>query len=228
MSATISGPRPGQASASAEPDRLPVPLTDCMTMIYPTPIVVHQWPDSAALNAELLALVAADEKASPISAERSNVGGWHSDTRFFERDVPCVRVLLGRIRIMSIELTRALMAPGNYGFRVEGWANVLRSGQYNSVHVHPNSTWSGVYYVNGNPVEPGTANPFSGKIELIDPRPGASASYTTENILQRRFLYSPTAGAMLVFPSWLQHMVHPYFGAEARVCIAFNVTVGAG
>jgi hypothetical protein len=28
---------------------------------------------------------------------------------------------------------------------------------------------------------------------------------------------------MLMFPSWLQHCVHPYFGDAPRISIAFNV-----
>lgn len=208
----------------ADPDSLVVPLAECMTMLYATPVVVHAWPDSAALNTDLRALIEAEAAAAPVAVTRSNVGGWHSDTRFLERDAACVRRLLDRVRVMSVELTRALMAPGHYAFRVEGWANLLRAGQYNSLHVHPNATWSGVYYVTGNPAggEPGA---FAGRIELVDPRPAASNSYTAESSLQQRFLYSPRPGAMLVFPSWLQHMVHPHNEAEARISIAFNVTV---
>ena len=28
---------------------------------------------------------------------------------------------------------------------------------------------------------------------------------------------------MLVFPSWHQHMVHPFFGTGERISIAFNI-----
>ncbi|NJN46627.1 MAG: hypothetical protein HC808_09270 [Candidatus Competibacteraceae bacterium] len=28
---------------------------------------------------------------------------------------------------------------------------------------------------------------------------------------------------MVVFPGWLQHQVHPYFGPGERITIAFNV-----
>jgi hypothetical protein len=30
---------------------------------------------------------------------------------------------------------------------------------------------------------------------------------------------------MIVFPGWLQHFVHPYFGSGERISIAFNVSV---
>jgi hypothetical protein len=28
---------------------------------------------------------------------------------------------------------------------------------------------------------------------------------------------------MVVFPSWLKHMVHPYYGSGERISVAFNV-----
>ncbi|NJN46626.1 MAG: hypothetical protein HC808_09265 [Candidatus Competibacteraceae bacterium] len=33
--------------------------------------------------------------------------------------------------------------PASSGFRLEGWANVLRHGQYNSLHSHPNAVLVG-------------------------------------------------------------------------------------
>ena len=103
----------------------------------------------------------------------------------------------------------------------DSWANVLREGEYNTLHTHPNAVWSGVYYVNGN--EKLDDKPFSGKLELIDPRPGASTHYNEHSTLYGRCLLSPIAGQVVIFPSWLQHQVHPYFGKTPRISIAFNV-----
>lgn len=203
------------------------PIRDCIEMIYPTPVVLHRWPDSGELNRALTEIVLAAERDSPASTGRSNVGGWHSDPGFVRREDPPIRDLAQRIQSLVREATGAMMAPGKHRFSLEGWANVLRRGQYNSVHVHPNSTWSGVYYVTGNPPpEPGQGvAEFSGKIEFLDPRPAASATYAVENIMQRRSMLNPDAGTMLLFPSWLQHQVHPYFGPGTRISIAFNVVV---
>lgn len=203
------------------------PMEDCMQMLFPTAIAVHDWPDSKALNADLAALVR-DAAREDGGVSRSNVGGWHSGPDFLLRQEEPLQRLRGRVQRMTGEMTRAIMKPERYRFHVEGWANLLSAGQYNSLHVHPNSTWSGVYYVTGNPPpEPGGPGEaaFSGKLELVDPRPGAAATYTVENAMQRRHLVNPGAGAMVVFPSWLQHQVHPYFGPGERISIAFNVLV---
>lgn len=216
--------KPAPAAPAREP--LVRPIRDCIEMVFPTPVAVHYWPDSDTLNAELKALVLAEEAASP-GLSRSNVGGWHSEMGFLFREEPALARLRARIERMTGEMTAALMQPGQRRFRVEGWANALRKGQYNSLHVHPNSTWSGVYYVTGNPppaAGEGDAE-FSGKIEFIDPRPGASATYSVENVMQRRCMVNPGAGAMILFPSWLQHQVHPYFGPDVRISIAFNVLI---
>lgn len=206
--------------------RLARPVRDCTTMVFPTPVTVHPWPGSEALDAELAALVRRLEAAEPGLA-RSNVGGWHSGTDFIHRDEPCVRRLKARARALVGAATAAMMRAGEGRVAMEGWANLLRRGQYNGVHLHPNSTWSGVYYVTGNAKPgPGEGDPaFSGKIEFVDPRPGASATYSVESMMQRRCLIDPDAGTMILFPSWLQHMVHPYFGPGDRISIAFNALV---
>ncbi len=205
-------------------ESLSAPIERCVQTIFPTPVAIHLWPDSEALNDELARLVREEEAKSPGLA-RSNVGGWHSEMGFLFRDAPPLKRLLARIRTMTAEMTRAMMKPGRHRFSVEGWANLLRRGQYNSLHLHPNSTWSGVYYVTGNPAPEAGASPLSGKIEFVDPRPGASATYTVENAMQSRVTLSPAAGTMLLFPSWLQHQVHPYEGPGERISIAFNVLV---
>jgi uncharacterized protein (TIGR02466 family) len=117
------------------------------------------------------------------------------------------------------------MEPGSYNFKIDGWANILGPGDYNGPHNHPNATWSGVYYLTGVPGAARSPN-LAGKIEFFDPRPAAGMVYAVDSMLQRRCLFTPRPGCMLVFPSWLQHMVHPHDGAGDRRSIAFNVTVG--
>jgi len=35
----------------------------------------------------------------------------------------------------------------------------------------------------------------------------------------------PQAGLMVVFPAWIEHWVHPFFGEGNRISIAANVTM---
>jgi uncharacterized protein (TIGR02466 family) len=193
--------------------------------IFTTPIANYRWPNADDLNQALCDAIMQREEAS-AGISRSNVGGWHSQTDLLDWDLDCIRELRGRIRAFATELCRAVAIdpqdPVHRNFRLEGWANVLRYAQYNSLHSHPNAFWSGVYYVSGNP-RPAQEHPFSGKLELVDPRPGASLSFSERTNLYGRFLINPVPGQMVIFPGWLQHQVHPYFGPGERITIAFNV-----
>ncbi|MEL7450018.1 MAG: TIGR02466 family protein [Pseudomonadota bacterium] len=190
---------------------------------FATPVSNYRWPDSEGLNAALADTILELKRGTP-GLSKSNVGGWHSGMDFLDSKVDCVRELRTRLHGYVSALCRAVARDPSEAadFAMEGWANVLRHGQYNSLHCHPNAAWSGVYYVTGN-AEPEDEHPFSGRLELVDPRPGASLSYSERTSLYGRFMVNPIAGQMVVFPGWLQHQVHPYFGPGERISIAFNV-----
>lgn len=204
----------------------PLPaLRDALVLAFPTAVVNYQWPEVAALNATLAATILAAEASSP-GVVRSNVGGWHSGTAFLAGTAEGVPELRARLEAFVAELLRTVLDPVPAAlplFRLEGWANVLRAGQYHSLHSHPSATWSGAYYVTGNPDAgvPGHA----GRLELVDPRPGTGVTHAGSSWLYGRLLINPGPGQMVVFPGWLQHYVHPVAGDEPRISVAFNVVV---
>lgn len=198
-----------------------------ITMAFATPIVTFPWPDSDALNAELKALILENESHN-AGLTRSNVGAWHSDLGIFSWDAECIRTLKNRVRLAAIELTRNTLREPNRRFtaryRIDGWANVVRSGQYHSAHNHPNNWWSGVYYVSIGEADPEL--PFNGQIELLDPRLGPNMVSIPDSIFELRYTVPTKEGLMVLFPSWLVHYVHPYVGTGERISIAFNVLAG--
>lgn len=218
---------PSHATKASPQNDPSVDIAKTLVPLFATPISNYLWPDSQALNAELTDAIHALAKSDP-GIQRSNVGGWHSKTDLLEADIACIRILRGRIehhisQLMQAVATDAATKP-KAKFVMEGWANILRYGQYHSVHSHPNAFWSGVYYVTGNPT-PDAEHPFSGKLELLDPRPGAGLSYAEQTRLYGRFLVNPNAGQMVVFPGWMQHQVHTFFGSDPRITVAFNIVV---
>ena len=100
----------------------------------------------------------------------------------------------------------------------ECWANISTPGGSHRSHAHPNSLLSGVWFVQ--------SPEGSGQLEFRDPRVNGwlrlervepvPANSQTVNV-------SPTPGLMLMFPSWLGHMVGQNTGAGERVSVAFNV-----
>jgi uncharacterized protein (TIGR02466 family) len=105
----------------------------------------------------------------------------------------------------------------------EAWANVVRAGNYAKPHVHPNSNVSGVYYVDVG--DAANDDQHSGVIEFIDPRQRPGMFETEGTVPFDGYRIAPTTGALLLFPSWLYHYVHPYRGTRPRVSVAFNVTI---
>jgi uncharacterized protein (TIGR02466 family) len=217
-----AGSNEAEAPAAAALD-----VSQNMAMVFGTPIVSYRWPDSEALNVALAELILAKEmEAEGIS--RSNVGGWHSKTDLFQWDTGGVRELQTRIQQMVIGLTGAVTVARRRGeqarsfnYRLDGWANVTRHQGYNTVHDHPNCIWSGVYYVASGEPEPD--RPHNGQLELLDPRAGINQIYIEGTIFGGRCLVDPLPGLMVMFPSWLKHLVHPFFGRGERISIAFNV-----
>ena len=205
---------------------LPVPLGETVRSAFATPVVSYPWPDSERLNAELAAYIETSRRAGPGDV-RSNVGGWHSSSHFLDAAEPSVRALVARIRALARGLAEAFFEPDEHGDlparRLSGWANVLPRGGYHIPHVHPAAFWSGVYYVNGN--ESVEGHPMSGKLELLDPRMGGGLTAPVPTPLYGRLLFDPVPGQMIVFPSWLQHFVHPYFGRSERITVAFNLSL---
>lgn len=104
------------------------------------------------------------------------------------------------------------------------WANVQIDGCRHHAHVHPNSFFSGVIYLempDGPEVDPGM-------IFFVDPRPAKlmqQADYKKYNVLSdRSYGFKPQVGLMLIFPSWLEHGtdVCRIGLGNKRVSISFN------
>ena len=61
----------------------------------------------------------------------------------------------------------SISAGGDARRSVVGWASVCRAGNYNAPHNHPDSAWSGVYYVDAG--DPDEDIPLGSCLELLDP-----------------------------------------------------------
>jgi uncharacterized protein (TIGR02466 family) len=220
-------PAGAQAPAPGAAEGLAAAVRRHMISPFANPVLVYPWPDSERLNAELKALILETERRQP-GMVRSNVGGWHSDLGVFGWDAPCIRELQERVRLASIEMTKGAITKPNVRFRanyrLDGWANVVRPGDYHIAHNHPGNVWSGVYYVAIGEAEAG--RPYNGQLELLDPRAGPNMLGPPEGLFDLRYTINTQPGLMVIFPSWLRHYVHPFFGSGERISVAFNVAIG--
>lgn len=189
--------------------------------LFASPLLTFVYPEHEKLNQTLLSEISVIRKASS-GMRRSNQHGWHSDTDFFKRPEPGCRALASFI-IQAVSTAEANLAgealSGSEKMRAEGWINVNRQGAFNTPHNHTGYEWSGSYYVYQPPVSDGR----SGMIEFLDPRAGVSG-WPGRKVDWRsaKFTLRPSAGTLLIFPSYLVHWVYPNDQDAERVSIAFN------
>ena len=148
---------------------------------------------------------------------RTNIKGWHSDTNMNELPeyAKLVDMLYSAQRtIYDQEYYESEPFLGNM------WANINPPGGSNRAHIHPNSLWSGVYYVK--------APQNSGQLKIEDPRSVALMSRPRQkdvpkpDRLWREHHYEPKTGRLIMFPSWLNHCVDPNNSNDIRISVSFN------
>jgi uncharacterized protein (TIGR02466 family) len=135
------------------------------------------------------------------------------------------RVLVGHMRDMADEATSRVLKeygkpPARMQWTLHAWANVNRAGHFNRMHTHPGSTWSGTYYVDPGTDE--TSPPEGTLLHIFDPCQGRANTFLP-GIAASSFTIKPVAGLMVLFPSYLAHMVFPHQGDRPRISVAFNL-----
>ena len=208
-----------------------VPITPEVSSAFGTPILKRAVATAATINVGLERAILA--RAQTGAANRiSNVGGWQSLPDLLDWPEPEIKLLAQEVdhSIQQINALPALLAQQQQTprvrYRAYGWANINRPGDYNMLHVHPGNHWSVVYYVATGRPNPDT--PMNGRIELRDPSPAACFARLPGFTTGQPMLIRPQAGTMLVFPAWIEHSVHPFYGEGHRISIAINVAIETG
>jgi uncharacterized protein (TIGR02466 family) len=203
---------------------LDVELGAGVNLVFSTPVLIRTMSDAEPVNAALRAAILKAE-ATDSSVQVSNVGGWQSDTSFLQWPIPEIATLRTWIDDAVVHMSRLPFSePAPVEYSAYGWANVNRNGDYNRVHNHGEDHWACVYYVDSGQLAPGRA--MNGKIEFRDPRQGASTHSDNKFpgfTFGHAMLVTPQTGTLLVFPGWLDHCVHPFFGEGERISIAINI-----
>jgi len=183
---------------------------------FPTPVYIKDLPNAIELNQYLeQKLVQWSQQEKGLA--KTNAGGWHSptDMNFKEEyNVLTKELFAVQEEIFKKEFLTQKPVLGNM------WANINYSGNYNRPHLHPNSLFSGVYWVK-TPEK-------SGSLMLYDPRPGVHTMMPNRkegqlpSQLWREVHYRPRAGTIVMFPAWLWHEVKPNESNDTRISISFN------
>ncbi|MFQ5994673.1 MAG: TIGR02466 family protein [Acidiferrobacterales bacterium] len=206
---------------------------------FATPIVTATLPQIEALNQELAELFLSKEKdgdkhRNPMRIPTQVGDVFESSFDLFNWPDPPVRTLARACNV----LLRDLIATVNeydaeqmrgLTFHYHSWFHITRYGGYQSIHYHPDASWSGIYCVcPGDAVE---GRPESGAVKFYDPRGAAFMHVDPGNerfvpgFNTRPVYFIHKAGQLVMFPSWLMHEVLPYVGQTERIVVAYNAWV---
>jgi uncharacterized protein (TIGR02466 family) len=191
--------------------------------IFPHPFLRHTWDDSAAINADLRRAILAEE-AKHAGRGRSNIGGWHSDVGQLEWCGDAGKALMDRMVQMANHASGLVFMgygrqPKPFGWVIQAWANANRRGDFNRPHTHPGSTWSGTYYVDTGMA---SGEEETTPLSLWDPCQGRANTFFPITVPEVVYV-APEPGLMVLFPSYIPHMVNPHRGSDTRTSIAFNL-----
>ena len=182
---------------------------------FPTPIYIADI-EHPTLNQELEKDII-DWSNKDKGMTRTNIKGWHSETNMHELPeyVKLVDMLYAcQKTIYDQEHLDSEPVLGNM------WANINPPGGMNMPHLHPNSLFSGVYYIK--------SNPKSGRLKIMDPRPGAQMYMPMRKEgdpgrdMWRDANIEPIEGRIVMFPAWLWHSVEENISDDIRISVSFN------
>ena len=195
---------------------------------FPTLIFQNDVAHCEELNRTLLDLTY-HEREHGVAVNKSNtaeLGSWHSATNLHK--LPEYAGILAEINAALARISDDLNYSKDHVLKVTSmWSIINPPGNGNRAHCHPNSLWSGVYYVQ--------APEKAGNIEFIDPRTALIMNqprYETKKKRPRetwtKVNYKPIPGRMVIFPAWLYHGVDSNVSKEKgragdRIIISFNI-----
>ena len=197
---------------------------------FPTMMFIRDLADADTVNAELISLIRGERDRDQDGISRSNIrelGGWHSQNNLHHRSE--FAEITDRVLEHGASIAHELRYKEDTALTIDAmWAIINGPGSFNKAHIHPGSIWSGVYYVQ--------APDGAGDIEFTDPRtehlmrqPSFVPGQTRPMECWTKVRFTPKAGKMIVFPSWLYHAVEPNLtqaeGLDAeRIIISFNLS----
>ena len=188
--------------------------------VWPTFLVRRQLAGCEQPNEALVKYITQQE------ARKTDQTARFRDQQIFESDNRAVRWLKEQIDQTAAGFLHQVGVRFQAFLTYTGWYNVNRYGDHHGPHNHPRSTMSGTYYVqvpsDQERIEDPLARPAC--ISFYDPRVGANmVTVGTEPDAKPAYVVSPAAGTLLMWPSPVEHSVHPNLSKQHRISISFNL-----
>ena len=190
-------------------------------LLFPTPVWTLQLDNYKIVNEQMYDYIKSEQSKDQAGINKSNIKGWHSKDFNLNEDEPqkFISFILPAIEQVMIDMN---WEKQKQTAKINNmWAIINTGGAANLRHQHGNSTISGAYYVR--------APKNSGDIVFYDPRPAPVYSHpnvTNPNLLNAQVNgVSPKEGALVLFPSFLDHSVNENLSHDERIVISFNIKI---
>ncbi len=190
-------------------------------LFFPTPIWTLHLDNYQEVNTQMYKFIKDTQTKDNKGINKSNIKGWHSNDFDLQENEPknfinFIKPSIEQVMLdMNWERKKQIIKISNM------WAIINIGGSTNLRHQHGNSTISGAYYVR--------APRDCGDIVFYDPRPAAVYSYPRvagPNLLNAQVNgISPREGALVLFPSYVDHSVNENLSNEERIVISFNIII---
>lgn len=196
--------------------------------VWPINFYYFQWQDHDRHCHELKRVcedLESRQKVSNVSPD-AKYGLYESSFDFCEQDNDAVREFSGFVKqsmFQSASHSCRGMWPAGSNIVVElheSWCHITRDGGYHDAHIHANSSWSSIYYLDVGDMDIDSKNGVNRFYRPFDTSytDAGQAWMTSNNTID----IIPRAGMLLTFPSWVLHSGLPYRGAASRYVISVN------
>jgi uncharacterized protein (TIGR02466 family) len=208
---------------------------------WPVPLATHHFAQAAEVN-DVLARVFTVMRATDPNHKPGSSFYASGDDLLQRVDLPEFAALIQFIA-QSLQHTvkqanAGVWPQGRHGLRLEltgVWFQIQNGAAFHDIHSHGNCSWSGVYYVQIDPLEQrqthaelGALNGATRFYSPMFPLLGGAYMDRGNAFMQQATLdVEPREGELVLFPAFLPHKAMPYSGTQDRIVVSFNAQIHA-
>ena len=187
--------------------------------LFPSSVHYIDLENFSLVKKRVISYIYKEKEKFPESVVKSNIGGWQSKYNYITPDNILTQIISGGLSYLGSFYKFPNISINSI------WININKKNNFNRLHNHPDCDLSGVLWIN---IPKG-----SGNFEFVSPH--SFTAYSVVNSYSEKFksdsynypgykMY-PKEGSMLVFPSYLNHMVEPNESDEDRISVSFNLDI---
>jgi uncharacterized protein (TIGR02466 family) len=215
-------------------------VTGALQQHWPVPLAVHRFEQAAEVNV-VLARVFQAMRASDAAARGGRFYA-SADDLLRRVDLPefhaLVKFIAHSLQATAQQANGGLWPPGRHNLQLElmgVWFQIQNGATFHDIHTHGNCSWSGVYYVQIDPIAQRRTHPdlaeLNGATRFYSPMfqllGGAHIDMGNAFLQKATLDVTPQEGELVLFPSFLPHKALPYVGERDRVIVSFNAQIRA-